>query len=276
MDQGRYWTDADGIHHEAANGQRIDLKYLPEMRNGNVDASPNGWTREMLQRPGELPYMLIVDGQFQGVIWIPQGNGNIQFGPPPTTPALPAPQLGGGTGTDPYEIALDILEHLPMPPIDIRMNPALGLVAMPGWFWVEGYNGAPFGMARTVTIPPVAPGDEPEVFTVEVRVWPSRYEWTFGDGGTLVTESLGKPYPAESDVRHTYEYSSLPFANGFPVQLMVEFAAEFRVDGGPPQALPPIQRIFRDDYRVQEIQTVLTNSRSLPGEQRYGNDDTQR
>ena len=38
----------------------------------------------------------------------------------------------------------------------------------------------------------------------------------------------------------------------------VEFAAEFRVNGGGPQALPPIRHTYETDFRVQELQPVLT------------------
>ncbi|MCX6024216.1 MAG: PKD domain-containing protein [Chloroflexi bacterium] len=260
VDQGRYWTDADGIHHEASDGQRIDLNYLPNVKAGIAD----GMIGQIGQRPGEFPYLLVVDGQFQGVIWIP-ANANVQFGAPPANPAPPNAPLGGnGNGADPYEVALDILDHLPMPPIQIRTNPALGLVAMPGWYWVEGYDGAPFGMARTVVIPapPAPPGAPPAkdiTFTVEVRVHPTSYAWDFGDGDGVVSQSLGKRYPAESNVQHTYEYTSLQFPNGFPVRLTIEFAAEFRVDGGPAQALPTIRREFATGYRVPEVQSVLTS-----------------
>jgi hypothetical protein len=168
-------------------------------------------------------------------------------------------------------VALDILAQVPMPSIRIRMNPGLGLVALPGWFWVEGYDNRPFGASRTVEIPPavgpevpvavVAAGDprrRGSSFTVDVRVSLARYEWSFGDGGALVTRSLGRAYPAESDIQHTYEYSSLGRPNGFPVALAAEFAAEYRVDGGPAQALPPVRRTYASGYRVQEAQAVLT------------------
>ena len=108
----------------------------------------------------------------------------------------------------------------------------------------------------------VVPADDPRrrgtSFSVSVRLWPSRYRWDFGDGQSLVTTSLGKPHPAESDIRHTYETSSLGFADGFPVRLTVTFHAEYRVNGGPAQALPSITQVVEYPYRVQEAQSVLT------------------
>jgi hypothetical protein len=150
------------------------------------------------------------------------------------------------------------------------MNPGLGLVALPSWYWVEGYDGQPFGESRTINIPPEVsaqvpltevPADDPRrqgrSFTVQVRVWGSRYDWDFGDGGKLTTGSLGKAYPQESDVQHTYQYSSLRYPGGFPGRLRIEYAAEFRVDGGGPQGLPAVRRTYEAAFPVQEIQTVL-------------------
>jgi hypothetical protein len=187
------------------------------------------------------------------------------------TPPLPGEERpAGGGGIDPREVALDILLHIPLPDMRVRMNPTLGLVALPSWYWIEGYDGRPFGEARTVSIPPevsaqvpftVVPQDDPRrqgrSFTVEVRVYPSKYEWSFGDGGSLTTASLGQPYPAQSDIRHTYQHSSLPFRDGFPVRVTAEFSADFRVDGGGTQGLPAVRRTYGDSFRVQELQTVL-------------------
>jgi hypothetical protein len=92
---------------------------------------------------------------------------------------------------------------------------------------------------------------------VQVSVSPNRYEWSFGDGQTVTTGSLGKAYPSESDIKHTYEYSSLRLADGFPVNVAVEFAAQYRVNNGPPTSLPPIRRTYQASYRVQEAQAIL-------------------
>jgi hypothetical protein len=191
---------------------------------------------------------------------------------PPPLPADVRPP--GGGGIEPREVALDILSHIPLPDIKLRMSPAVGLVALPSWYWVEGYDGRPFGESRTVDIPPevsaqvpftLVPADDPRrrgrSFTVEVRVRGSRYDWSFGDGKSLSGSSLGRPYPAESDVQHTYEHSSLPFPGGFPVRMTAEFSAEYRVDGGGSQGLPAVRRTYEAGFRVQEIQTVLVGGR---------------
>lgn len=270
VSSGRSWYDpVRGYFHESPDGH---LTHLTMPNIGNASAAQ--WREEFRRRPNQTPWLVYYDGQLVDIIWLSsQTNPNsVRFGTPPanTLPQASAPTAG--VSIDPRQVALDAFEHVPLPNIQIRMNPSLGLVALPGWFWVEGYNGQSFGTSRTVEVPPavgaevpvdIVPADDPRrrgsSFTVEVRVWASKYEWSFGDGASLVTRSLGKPYPAESDIQHTYEYSSRRFPSGFPVRLTVEYSAEYRVNGGAPQPLPPIRRTYEAGYRVQEVQPVLTN-----------------
>jgi hypothetical protein len=238
----------------------------------NISNAGLGWLEEgFRQHPDSVPMSFSIDGVFQGIVWIPIDTDpeNVNWGAPPTleasAPIAPPQEI------DPREVALELLNHIPLPEIQINMNPSLGLVGMPGWFWVEGYDGRAFGDAVAVSLPPEigpevaldeVPADDPrregEEFTVAVRVWPIRYEWSFGDGTRLVTESLGTPYPTESEIQHTYEYSSLWFPSGFPVRLSVEFAAEFQVNGGPSERLSSMLQTYETAYPVQESQPVLT------------------
>ncbi len=61
---------------------------------------------------------------------------------------------------------------------------------------------------------------------VELQVWPSRFEWVFGDGHSAVGASPGAPYP-HLDVTHDY-------ARRGRVNPRVDttYAARFRVGGG--------------------------------------------
>src|SRR5262249_25723544 len=140
----------------------------------------------------------------------------------------------------------------------------LALVNLPTWFWVEGYDGRPFGASRSVSLPPevgpevpasVVPANDPRrqtsTYAIEVRIRLGRCEWSFGDGASLVSQSLGKAYPGESDVRHTYQYASLAFPDGFPVSLTVPYEVEYLVNGGAPRALAPIRRTYPGRIRVQ-------------------------
>ena len=259
-----------GYHYETPSGQVVSL--TPP----NIGAATRqSWEEQLQQRQNETPYLMYVDQQFQGVVWVPQSTsgGSLSFEPAPSAPLEQVSLPSGNTGsTDPREVALDALGHQPLPGVQIRMNPALGLVAMPAWFWVEGYDGSSFGTSRTVEVPPevgpevpdtLVPADDPRrqgsSFTVEVRLWPTSYAWSFGDGGGIESQSLGTAYPAPSEIQHTYEYSSLHFPGGFPVRLTVDFAAEFRVNGGAPEDLPTIRTTYESGYRVQELQPVLTS-----------------
>ena len=267
---GRSWTDKTGYHWEGETGQVVTVT-PPNIST----ATRESWVEQFQQHQNQTPYLLYLDQQFSGIIWVPQSSNSDDVTIVPAPDNSPPPDTvvsGNGGSTDPREVALDALGHVPLPNAQIRVNPALGLVAMPGWFWVEGYDGSSFGTSRTVSVPPevgpevptsVVPANDSRrqgsSFSVEVRIWPTRYEWSFGDGTSVVSLSLGKPYPARSDIQHTYEYSSLRFPNGFPVWLTVDFAAEFRVNGGAPQGLPTIWRTYQSAYRVQEVQPVLTS-----------------
>jgi len=222
-----------------------------------------------------------VDGQFQGIVWVPGNSnpGSVRWGAPPG-PGPGGSQSPSGRSINVREIALEVLDHVPLPDVKLQTNPALGLVALPAWFWVEGYDGGTLGGSRTVSLPPEVGADVPadEVpandrsrrgtsLTVEVRLRPTSYEWDFGDGTTRTSHSLGQKYPSESDIQHTYEHTSLMSPNGFPVRLTIEFAAEFQVNGGAPEPLPTIRRTYESRYRVQEVQAVLARPCSVGEEQ---------
>jgi murein DD-endopeptidase MepM/ murein hydrolase activator NlpD len=53
---------------------------------------------------------------------------------------------------DPVQAADQVLANLEMPPITIRANPDLGLVNVPSWWWVEGYDGRPLSRTESVTL----------------------------------------------------------------------------------------------------------------------------
>jgi hypothetical protein len=276
-------TSGGDIHRSWYDPQR---GYFSQTRDGRVyslegvhigsDAgAPGGWfDRGRRSHPNTVPMAFRVDGEFHGIVWVPDGvdQSRVRWG----APGDDGPgDVGGpvltGRSVNVREIALDILDHLPLPDLRPQMNPTLGLVSMPAWFWIEGYDGQPFGGARTVSLPPevgsevptseVPAGDrrrQPTSLTIEVVVRPSNYEWSFGDGATMTTRSLGRRYPQPSDIQHTYDYSSLGHPGGFPLSLTVDFAAEFRVNGRAPEPLPGMRRTYQSGYRVQEIQAVLT------------------
>jgi len=254
--RGYFWAAPDGHLYSVAG---INIGSSSTLTDPNVN-------------PGSVPMAFNVDGQFQGIVWLPivASPSDVQItGAPDTSTIAQGPGTGAAGARD---VAVQALRRVPLPDLTIRMNPGLGLVAVPGWFWVEGYDGQPFGTSQTVSLPAEVgsevsvdevPADDrrrrPSSYTVRVRVSPSRYEWSFGDDKTVTTQSLGKAYPAESDIKHTYEYSSLRFGDGFPIKVTVEFAAEYRVNNGTPTALSPIRRTYAANYRVQEAQAILAS-----------------
>ena len=140
-----------------------------------------------------------------------------------------------------------------LPAVRVRMNPDTGLVNVPTWFWAEGYRGQDLVASRSWS-PPYEPT------TIEVRYSVRRYLWNFGDGGQIESKSLGQPYPAESDVRNPYGWSSRTEPGGaFHPGLTIEWNVEYRVNSGAPQQLPPVARPYPAIYPVQELQPIITN-----------------
>src|SRR5690606_6700386 len=139
--------------------------------------------------PDTVPWWVLCDSGYAGVAWVPT---DVPAAPEVVLGAPPVPAV------DPEALAASVLGIVPLPPIEVGANPEVGLVAVPTWFWVEGYDGSALVGSRTL-------GN----VTVEVEVTPTSYEWSFGDGASLRTGSLGRRYPDESDLRHTYEQSSL-------------------------------------------------------------------
>jgi hypothetical protein len=208
----------------------------------NIGNSSIGWVREgLLEHPDAVPWWVVCDNGYTGVAWVPVDAPAV---PDVVVGAPPAPAV------DPAAIAASLLDTVPLPPIEVGANPGVGLVAMPVWFWVEGYDGSTLSGARTLG-----------AITVEVEITPTGTQWSFGDGAVLETSSLGQPYPTESDLRHTYEQSSQIAGGTFTVQLDITFDARYRVNGGPWLPLAPVMQTFTRDYPVQQLQSVLTSSR---------------
>jgi hypothetical protein len=204
----------------------------------NISNATREWfEQEAPLHPGELPWIVRCDNGFFGIVWLPVD----------TAPADIEIVVVQGDSVEPATVAAELRDHVPVPDIGIGVNPTTGLVAVPSWFWIEGYDGAPIVASDTL-------GD----VTVEVEITPTAYRWSFGDGATLDTTSLGQPYPQESDIRHKYEQSSLRVGGAFAVTVEITFSARYRVDGGPWQPLDPITRSFTSAYPVQQLQSILT------------------
>jgi hypothetical protein len=138
-------------------------------------------------------------------------------------------------------MAGEVLDHVPVDLATIRVRPdGGGVTGIPAYFWVEGYSGAPIN--ETVT----GFGT-----TVAVSITLGDVSWSFGDGSPAVSGSLGEPWPARSSVNHTYRDKGLR-----TVTVTITLPAEFSVNGGPAEQLPPIVRTATLAYQVDEIQAV--------------------
>ena len=140
-----------------------------------------------------------------------------------------------------------MFDHLDLPSLRLNMNPRLGMVAVPTWFWVEGYDGEVLPLSDTLVVSHeecsrVADRDAgggavlgengtpsthtecrtvTDSLTVDVRAWPRSYTWTFGDdrvrtvkcdGIAACPQGIGLPFTdprTPSPIAHAYQWSSL-------------------------------------------------------------------
>jgi hypothetical protein len=257
--------------------------------------------------PGEIApragtdHPLIASGVFAVPIFCRRDD--YMFLPPTALGGLPCADVPSNNHFDPHALALLVETQLPPPDLRIGMNPARGMVAVPTWFWVEGYDGGMLSQSETVveadeTCHLVVVRDstglaildadgrprtrrsctiDTTTFVVDVRLWPSRFEWDFGDGHgrDLVCpdhgncgDALGQPFvdsAHESPIRHPYQWSSLG-VNGvqdaYTINLDITFGAQWRVSvngpGGGWQSLPERKLSWSTPHQVQEAQAVLT------------------
>ena len=144
-----------------------------------------------------------------------------------------------------------MFDRLDLPSLRINMNPRLGMVNVPTWFWIEGYNGDVLPLTDNLVITHEecrhvlerdANGDAildstgapatrrecqtiSDTLTVQVRAWPKTFDWTFGDSHAQIVPcpdiaacpaGIGVPFTdvrSPSPIAHAYHWSSLG-ANG--------------------------------------------------------------
>lgn len=109
---------------------------------------------------------------------------------------------------------LSLLRRIPLPASELQVQPPGGetLVNFETNFFTEQ---EPF--TRTVRLL----GQR-----VELKIWPSRFRWVFGDGSELASVEAGAPYP---DLEITHDYVS---KGGVSPRVDTTYAAQFRVNGG--------------------------------------------
>jgi hypothetical protein len=112
-------------------------------------------------------------------------------------------------------LTLEDFRRLPLPAGEVHVQPPSlrTLVNVPTNVYVD---------AETVVLPTELLGTP-----VRVRATPTRFRWSFGDGGTLETTDPGAPYP---DLRTAHTYRA---PGSVSVRLTTDYAGEYSVDGGP-------------------------------------------
>jgi hypothetical protein len=176
--------------------------------------------------PDEKPFWLTCDGQQVGIVMRK------------ITPRV---------ANSPRNIADQLREEIPMPAIDVRANPSIGLVGAESWFWIEGYSGQPITNSTDAFGQPV---------DVEASV--TQYEWSFGDGAVVSSSTPGRAFPERSEVRHTYQRSSAGTSDGYLIQVRFVFAVRYRSGAGAWTTLPGISRTATFRYPVKESQAVIS------------------
>jgi hypothetical protein len=186
--------------------------------------------------------------------------------PPPAHPPAPVPT----PAASPF--AIFVSDTVNLPALSIGVAPAAqGITGLESYFWVSGYSGAPVPRTRV---------EGP--YTINLVATPVAYTWSFGDGTSLTTASLGTPYSASGGagadpVGHTYTVRSKlsPQAvNGaYLVSVTATFDTKFQVIGpGMSGAwadlstlgVPPLTKTATLAYPVGEVVSALTLPDSAP------------
>lgn len=133
------------------------------------------------------------------------------------------------------------VQTIPVPEPRIHANPPrFALVGLDTSFWLDPR-------------PPATITDQVEAFgiTVDVRMSASGVTWMFGDGTSLLG-GPGRAWPAESDVRHTYQDSGRP-----AVTARLRLDPAYRLAGGAWLGLPAIPLETATVQPVREAQARL-------------------
>lgn len=187
------------------------------------------------------------------------------------TPGSPGQAKAGATGKPAVVTLYPLAAKVVAAPISVGFDPAgFGITGMASYFWITGYDGQPiFG-----TVQGVDPATGLAA-SIQIRATLRSFTWSFGDGTSLTTTSLGSPYPAISDIAHTYDVRSdrSPLAvNGVyqvSVQAVFDVAYQVSVPGAglnptgwtnfADSGLAPLTSTAEHDHKVVEVRSVLTS-----------------
>lgn len=86
---------------------------------------------------------------------------------------------------------------------------------------------------------------------VAVTAVPIEYQWNFGDGSSITTESAGAPYP-DLDVTHVYTE-----VDEHVVSVDTQYgAASFTVNGGPPEQIPSTVWVPGEEQDLEVVEAL--------------------
>jgi hypothetical protein len=204
-------------------GSNCWLEVVPTISEIFVNSFEEQWSN-----PDLMPYLLWCGDEMRGLVWLDTSRDD------------PA------TALDPETIAMHLRDEIPVPDVEIGINPSRGLVGVESWFWLDGYDGSRIEHSTDAF---------GQFVEVDARV--KRYEWSFGDGDRIAARTPGRSYPHRSQIRHLYERSSAGLPSGFPVEVTFVFDVRYRVDGGGWIEIPGINRVAETSYRVRESQAVI-------------------
>jgi hypothetical protein len=149
-----------------------------------------------------------------------------------------ATDLAGEPAQVTASMVLSALRRVPLPPSELIVQPPNGrtLVNFDTNFYTET---AP--LDRTIRLF----GQQ-----VDLRIWPSSYEWHFGDGATTATESAGAPFP---DLEITHNYTA---KGQVGPAVDTTYSAEFRVNGGAWRPVPGTVTIPGDAVALEVVEAT--------------------
>src|SRR5205823_14274542 len=167
-------VDSGGSTHIniAVQGSNVGSVSSPTLAGNEIVENPRGpstWTRPPVSIPPfsavsarpTIPSGPSVDDGAGGANFITAGPTSTETLPDGTVVQLGGFAIGGWTmdtpGTpgrttafapvgpvpriDPWTLAVSAEHEVPPPPVTLKSNPDPGVVAIPSWFWVAGYDG---------------------------------------------------------------------------------------------------------------------------------------
>ncbi len=187
-----------------------------------------------------------VEGEFQATGPVLRGETSGCLLSVPTEAVADAPRGRGPRAPQPPSPAriMDrVIELVAAPQLELAPS-AIGLTGLETYVWVE--RPAPVSVAAAAG-----------ATRVEARASASRYLWDWGDGEDTLTYEPGRPWSRYSSgsIGHVYETRGR-----YDLSVEVVWEAQWRINGGPWEALGFFSLSDSVDYPVRQVQARLTRT----------------